>query len=56
MVELTTTMPGNVQWFVNGRPVSPQPDGRIFWQLEHGAWQIKAVSPIAELSEPITVE
>jgi penicillin-binding protein 1C len=56
MVELTSTMPGDVRWFVNGRPVAPQPDGRIFWQLEHGAWQIKAVSPIAELSEPITVE
>ncbi len=56
MVELTSTIPGNVQWFVNGRPVPPQPDGRTFWKLEPGAWQIRISSPIAELSVPITVE
>jgi penicillin-binding protein 1C len=56
MVELTSTIPGVVQWFVNNRPIPPQPDGRIFWQLEPGAWQIRATSPLADLSEPITVE
>jgi penicillin-binding protein 1C len=56
MVELTSTIPGNVQWFVNDRAVPPQSDGRIFWQLEPGSWRIRAVSPIAEVSEPISVE
>ncbi len=56
MVELTSTLPGKVQWFVNGRAVPPQPDGRTFWKLEPGSWQIRALSPVAELSEPITVE
>ena len=56
MIELTSTLPGNVQWFVNGRPVTPQSDGRTFWKLEPGAWQIRALSASADLSEPITVE
>jgi len=56
MVELTSTLPGNVNWYVNGRPIPPQPDGRTFWKLEAGSWIIRAVSPTADLSEPITVE
>jgi penicillin-binding protein 1C len=56
MLELTSTLPGNVQWSVNGHPITPQPDGRTFWKLEPGSWQIRALSPTADLSEPITVE
>ncbi len=56
MVELTSTLPGVVQWSVNGRPIPPQSDGRTFWPIEPGAWQIRAQSPPADLSEAITVE
>jgi len=56
MVELTSTLPGNVEWFVNGHPVPPQPDGHTFWKLEPGSWQIRALSATANLSEPISVE
>ena len=56
MLELTTTVPGNVQWSANGHPIPPQPDGRTFWKLEPGSWQIRAQSPTADLSEPITVD
>jgi penicillin-binding protein 1C len=56
MIELTSTVPGNVQWFINGLPIPPQSDGRIFWQLKPGEWRVRALSPMADLSEAITVE
>jgi hypothetical protein len=56
MVELTSTLPGDVQWYVNGHALPAQPDGRTFWKLEPGAWQIRALCPTADLSVPITVE
>jgi penicillin-binding protein 1C len=56
MVEFTSTLSGNVQWSINGQPIAPQPGGRTFWTLEPGSWQIRAQSPTADLSEPITVE
>ena len=56
MVEFTSTLSGQVKWFVNDHPIAPQADGRSYWQLAHGAWKVRAVSPTAELSEPITVE
>jgi len=56
MVELTSTLPGEVQWFVNNLPVNPQSDGRTFWKLEPGTWQIQALSRDSNLSEAITVE
>jgi penicillin-binding protein 1C len=56
MLELTSTLPGNVRWFVNGAPIAPQHDGRIFWQLSPGAWRIRAISTDSELTEAITVE
>ena len=38
MLELTanTTTPTLVRWTVNGEPLAPQPDGRVFWPLAHG--------------------
>ncbi|MGA3170880.1 MAG: penicillin-binding protein 1C [Chthoniobacteraceae bacterium] len=56
MVELTSTLPGGVRWFVNGREVEPQRDGRVFWKLEEGSFLIRAVSAMADLSEGIAVE
>jgi len=56
MLELTTTLPGAVHWYVNNQPIPPQPDGRTYWQLTPGAWQIRATTPTAALSTPITVE
>lgn len=56
MIELISTLPGAVQWDVNGHPVQPQADGHFFWQLERGTWQIRATSPTAAISEPIIVE
>ena len=56
MVELTTTIPGPVQWFVNDRPIPAQADGRIFWELEPGTWEIRVASPAGEVREGICVE
>jgi penicillin-binding protein 1C len=55
-VECTSTLPGAVQWSVNGQPIPPQPDGRTFWQLAPGAWQIRASTSAAAITVPVTVE
>lgn len=44
MIELTTVSAGDVEWFVNGAPVAPGRDGRFFWQLAAGEWNLRAVS------------
>jgi penicillin-binding protein 1C len=56
MVELTAMFPGDVEWFVNGTRISPQHDGRFFWQLAPGEWKVRAVSRIGTAEETITVE
>jgi penicillin-binding protein 1C len=56
MVELTAMFAGDVEWFVNGTRISPQHDGRFFWQLASGAWNVRAVSRIRTAEETITVE
>jgi penicillin-binding protein 1C len=56
MVELTSGLGGEVRWFVNGAPVSARDDGRVFWQLAPGEWNIRAVSPTGAAEETITVE
>jgi penicillin-binding protein 1C len=56
MVELTAALGGDVKWFVNGAQVSPQGDGRFFWQLAPGEWNVRAVSRIGSAEETITVE
>jgi len=56
MLEMTSTVPGNVRWFINDLPVAPQADGRTFWKLQPGEWRVRAISPTADLSEGITVE
>jgi len=44
------------QWFVNGARIAPQPDGRFFWQLVAGEWNVHAVSRGEFAEEKITVE
>ena len=56
MVELTAAFAGDVQWFVNGAPISAQRDGRFFWQLAPGKWNVRAVSRTAVAEEEIRVE
>ena len=44
MVELTAACANDVKWFVNGERVTPESDGRVFWQLAAGEWNVRAVS------------
>jgi penicillin-binding protein 1C len=44
MVELTAACGGDVEWFVNGARVAPERNGRFFWQLAAGEWDVRAVS------------
>jgi len=56
MIELTATLGDRVQWFVNGTRVAAQSDGRFFWQVAPGQWNIRAVGPGESAEEVITVE
>ncbi len=56
MIELTATLGDRVQWFVNGTQIAPQPDGRFFWQVARGQWNIRAVSPGGSAEETIFIE
>jgi penicillin-binding protein 1C len=56
MVELTSTVGGEVHWFVNNTPVPPGGSGRCFWQLAPGQWRVRAVGRDAALEQTITVE
>jgi penicillin-binding protein 1C len=56
MIELTATIGNDVQWHVNGMPVLPQRDGRFFWQLAPGEWELKATGRNGAAQEKITVE
>ena len=56
MVELTAACAGDVEWFVNGARVTPERDGRFFWQLAAGEWNMRATSRSKIAEEKITVE
>jgi hypothetical protein len=56
MVELTAACAGDVEWFVNGERVTPERDGRVFWQLAAGDWNVRAVSGNKLADARITVE
>jgi membrane carboxypeptidase/penicillin-binding protein PbpC len=56
MVELTAASGGDVEWFVNGERVTPERDGRCFWQLAAGEWNVRAVSRGKLAEQKITVE
>jgi penicillin-binding protein 1C len=56
MIELTATLGDGVQWFVNGARIAPQPDGRFFWQVMPGQWQLRAVGPSGSAEETVFIE
>jgi hypothetical protein len=56
MVELTAASGGDVEWFVNGARVAPERDGRFFWQLAAGEWNVRAISRNKLAEQKITVE
>jgi membrane carboxypeptidase/penicillin-binding protein PbpC len=56
MVELTAASAGDVEWFVNGARVVPADDGRFFWQLTAGEWNVRAVSREKFAEQRIVVE
>ena len=56
MVELTAACAGDVEWFVNGERVAPERDGRVFWQLAAGEWNVRAISGDKLTSAIIIVE
>ena len=45
-----------VDWFVNGQKLSPGRDGRVFWRLSSGHWQVKAASMSQEAVSTFDVE
>jgi penicillin-binding protein 1C len=56
MVELTAACANDVEWFVNGQRVTPERDGRVFWQLAAGEWNVRAISGDKLADAKITVE
>ena len=56
MVELTVASAGDVKWFVNGAPVAPGRDGRFFWPLAAGEWNLRAVTRGRFAEERFTVD
>jgi penicillin-binding protein 1C len=56
MVELTAACASEVEWFVNGTRVTPEHDGRVFWQLAAGEWNVRAVSRENFAEQKILVE
>jgi penicillin-binding protein 1C len=56
MVELTAACASDVEWFVNGTRVTPERDGRVFWQLAAGQWDVRAVSGEKFAEQKIVVE
>src|SRR4029453_1160151 len=56
MVELSAGCGREVEWFVNGARVAPERDGRFFWQLAAGEWNVRAISGGKLAEEKIIVE
>ena len=56
MVELSAACASDVEWFVNGERVTPERDGRFFWQLAAGEWEVCAISRGKLAEQKITVE
>ena len=56
MIELTATIGNDVHWQVNGVSVAPERDGRFFWQLAPGEWELQAIGQNGAAHERITVE
>ena len=55
MLELTSTLGADADWFVNDVPQKAHADGRVFWQLEPGKWTVRASSRFGAVESTITV-
>jgi len=56
MVELTAAAGSDLEWFVNGQQITPEQDGRVFWQLAAGEWNVRAISRDKFADAKIVVE
>lgn len=56
MIELSSTLGGEVRWFVNDAPQIARADGHVMWPVARGEWKIRAVSGDASAEETISVE
>ena len=56
MIELTATLGGDIRWFVNDAPIPTTNDGRCFWRLAPGQWNLRAISHVGTAEETITVD
>jgi penicillin-binding protein 1C len=44
MIEFAASAGAGVNWFVNGKKIAAQADGRVLWQLQPGEWRVTAVA------------
>jgi penicillin-binding protein 1C len=58
MIELSTNAqsPATVHWSANGQSVAPDPNGRTFWKLARGEWELRAEDGAATATARIAVE
>jgi penicillin-binding protein 1C len=56
MIELAATKSEGVEWFVNGRKIVPQLDGRVLWQLQPGEWTLEASDGGTRVASRFSVE
>lgn len=56
MIELTSTLGCDAQWFVNGDALPSQQSERVFWRLAPGEWTITVKKASASAEARISVE
>ena len=56
MIEFAASTEQEVGWFVNGKKIEPQADGRIMWRLQPGEWQVTAIAGGQQAGATFTVE
>ncbi|MDQ2867502.1 MAG: penicillin-binding protein 1C [Verrucomicrobiota bacterium] len=56
MIELTSTLGRDAQWFVNDAPQIPRADGRTFWPLAEGEWKIRVRNQSASAETSVRVD
>jgi hypothetical protein len=58
MLEFVSTggLGSDVRWYVNDQEIVPKANGRVFWPLTAGAWQVSARTPTQKAEVSIHVE
>jgi len=56
MIEFAASAEQGVRWFVNGRQIEPQADGRVMWRLQPGQWQVTAIAGAQQAGASFMVE